>query len=98
MNLGSENCQTGVSHVYGPAPYALWSIWKQLSDLQHLFLWALSAFCICSTFLADPYLMQGRQSVFGRFQFFLGSGGIPHLEAVGGSVIWMFETMPDVQT
>jgi hypothetical protein len=43
-------------------------------------------------------LMQGRQRIFDHFQFFLDRQGITHLEAVGRSVIGMFETVPGVQT
>jgi hypothetical protein len=43
-------------------PYVLWSIWKQLSDLQHLFLLALCALCIYSGFSAVSIIL-GLRSV-----------------------------------
>ena len=54
----------------------------------------LSALGTCTR--QNPRLMQGHQSVFDQFQFFLGGDGITHLEAVGGSVIGMLETVPGV--
>jgi len=38
-------------------PYALWSIWKQLSGIEHLFLLALCALCIYSVFSAVSIIL-----------------------------------------
>jgi hypothetical protein len=41
-------------------PYALWSIWKQLSDLQHLFVLTVCALCLYSAFSAVSTMLRLR--------------------------------------
>ncbi len=41
-------------------PYALWSIWKQLTGLQHLFVLILCILCVYSAFSAISVMLRLR--------------------------------------